>query len=226
MRSIGILSNVKHSCRVYSGSSAAEERLPGWLRMGLKVLGWDSKEAVNIRQANALLQCASSSAVDYERFRDQVGLQNDFRDNHSIQSLHMWMLNRRIGFNQGEEKDAVALQQELFDLYWEDSIARIRKIEGVRELMVNKHLRTAQGYTFKMMKDMDKAIEAFGTEGKQDEGTLKLGQAIWMNVFRADESALDENVERVISYTERNLELLTDMNDDDVLWGRVEWDKI
>ena len=212
--------------RLASGSAAEEKVLPGWLRMGLKVLGWDSKEAVNIRQANALLQCASSSAVDYERFRDQVGLQNDFRDNHSIQSLHMWMLNRRIGFNQGEEKDAVALQQELFDLYWEDSIARIRKIEGVRELMVNKHLRTAQGYTFKMMKDMDKAIEAFGTEGKQDEGTLKLGQAIWMNVFRADESALDENVERVISYTERNLELLTDMKDDDVLWGRVEWDKI
>lgn len=206
--------------------SAAEERLPGWLKMGLKVLGWDSKEAVTIRHANALLNCASSATVDYERFRDRVDLKDDFRDNHSIQSLHMWMLNRRIGFNEGSEKDAVALQQELFDLYWEDSIARIRRIEGVRELMVNKHLRTAQGYTFKMMKDMDKAIEAFGTEEENDEGTLKLGQAIWMNVFRADESTLDENVERVISYTERNLEILTDMKDEDVLWGRVEWKEI
>ena len=44
--------------------------------------------------------------VDCEGF-ETAGLQNDFRDNHSIQSLHTWMLNRRIGFND-DQKDATA----------------------------------------------------------------------------------------------------------------------
>jgi len=224
-----MMHNNSHAVSRVCYGTVAEEKLPGWLKMGLKVLGWDSKEAVAIRRANALLELTSDRGVDYNAFRETVDLKDDFRDNHSIQSLHMWMLNRRIGFTEGNQKDTIALQQELFDLYWEDSIARIRRIEGVRELMVNKHLRTAQGYTFKMMKDMDKAIEAFGTaekETEQEEAELKLGQAIWMNVFRGDESTLDENVERVISYTERNLELLTNMKDEDVLWGRVGWEKI
>ena len=78
--------------------------------------------------------------------------------------------------------------------------------------MVNKHLRTAQGYTFKMMKDMDKAIAAWNL-GKTRRRDVETRTSDLDECVSSNESTLDENVERVISYTERNLELLTDMKD-------------
>lgn len=61
-------------------------------------------------------------------------LADDFRSNHTIYLLHVWMVHRRLIVNDlGKEGNRI--QECLFDEFWEDTSNRIRKL-GIGELSV------------------------------------------------------------------------------------------
>lgn len=61
--------------------------------------------------------------------------------------MHLWFLHKKL-LNDHAQKDASLLvDEELFNIFWEDTICRIRE-QGVYELSVYKNLDKVQQYTW------------------------------------------------------------------------------
>lgn len=74
----------------------------------------------------------------------------NFRSRHALVTMHLWFLHKRLiaaADNQIDPDTALNIQEELFEIFWNDTLCRIRK-EGVREMQVNKSLLQVQQYTF------------------------------------------------------------------------------
>jgi len=180
----------------------------------LDMLGYNSPEALRIRQAESLFQNVEKAAVD-SGIMNALKLEDDFRNTHTMISLHLWLANRRILLETPHDE---LLQQEIFDIFWEDTIGRVRKLK-VKELFVHKQLRTAQGYTFDMQLGLD---EAFASEdGLNDQ---KLGEVLWRSVFREEEGTLDEDVEQLVAYIHRQGDRLAAIDYEEFRWGKFTWE--
>lgn len=73
-----------------------------------------------------------------------------FRSRHALITMHLWFLHKRLiaaSDNRMDPDVALKVQEELFEIFWNDTLCRIRK-EGVREMQVNKSLLQVQQYTF------------------------------------------------------------------------------
>ena len=64
----------------------------------------------------------------------------DFRNRHALLTMHIWFLHKRLISDNIDKENALMLQEELFNMFWDDTTYRIRK-EGVRELLVNKTVK-------------------------------------------------------------------------------------
>ena len=113
------------------------------------------------------------------------------------------------------------LQEELFDILWNDTRARIRA-EGVNELTVNKHLKDAQQLTFLQCTHYDHAFQEFATDDKKR--FEELAGVNWMYVLNKDEEAYNDQVKRLTMYVEYQLVNLLQGVPDDYFWdGRIPW---
>jgi hypothetical protein len=115
-------------------------------------------------------------------------------------------------------------QEELFDILWNDTRARIRA-EGVNELTVNKHLKDAQQLTFLQCTHYDHAFQEFATDDKKR--FEELAGVNWMYVLNKDEEAYNDQVKRLTMYVEYQLVNLLQGVPDDYFWeGRIPWGDI
>lgn len=112
-------------------------------------------------------------------------------------------------------------QEELFDILWNDTRARIRA-EGVNELTVNKHLKDVQQLTFLHLTHYDHAFQEFANDnGKRFE---ELAGAIWIHVLNRDEEAYNDQLKRLAAYVEYQYVNLMQGVPDDYFWeGRIPW---
>lgn len=67
--------------------------------------------------------------------------------------MHLWFLHKRLiskaAHNGMLDTDTcLRIQEELFEIFWNDTLCRLRAQSGVRELSVNKYLMQVQQYTF------------------------------------------------------------------------------
>ena len=113
------------------------------------------------------------------------------------------------------------IQEELFDILWNDTRARIRA-EGVNELTVNKHLKDVQQLTFLHLTHYDHAFQEFSNDdGKRFE---ELAGAIWIHVLNRDEEAYNDQLKRLAAYVEYQYVNLMHGVPDDYFWeGRIPW---
>ena len=116
---------------------------------------------------------------------------------------------------------ALPMQEELFDILWNDTRARIRA-EGVNELTVNKHLKDVQQLTFLHLTHYDHAFQEFtNDDGKRFE---ELAGAIWIHVLNRDEEAYNDQLKRLAAYVEYQYVNLMHGVPDDYFWeGRIPW---
>lgn len=77
-----------------------------------------------------------------------------FRSRHAMVTMHLWFLHKRLiaanvpnGPLLGDHDTALRVQEELFEIFWNDTLCRIRA-EGVREMSVTKSLLQVQQFTF------------------------------------------------------------------------------
>jgi hypothetical protein len=89
------------------------------------------------------------------------------------------------------------IQEELFDIFWDDTQKRIRA-EGVAELTVNKHLTDVQQYTFQHLTHYDHAFTEF--ELKPKARFEELCGLFWIHVLQRDEDFCSDQVQRVAYY--------------------------
>eukprot|EP00591_Stephanopyxis_turris_P000950 CAMPEP_0195521058 /NCGR_PEP_ID=MMETSP0794_2-20130614/17860_1 /TAXON_ID=515487 /ORGANISM="Stephanopyxis turris, Strain CCMP 815" /LENGTH=200 /DNA_ID=CAMNT_0040650519 /DNA_START=422 /DNA_END=1024 /DNA_ORIENTATION=- len=119
--------------------------------------------------------------------------------------MHVWFLHRRLLLSLDDSTDdnlsveernrALLLQEELFDTLWHDTKSRIRA-EGIAELMLNKHLKDVQNYTFRECMSFDHAMEATDAKTRKDD----VGLAVWTYVYGSNEDVRDETVDRMAEY--------------------------
>jgi len=113
------------------------------------------------------------------------------------------------------------IQEELFDILWNDTRARIRA-EGVNELTVNKHLKDVQQLTFLHLTHYDHAFQEFANDdAKRFE---ELAGIIWIHVLNRDEEAYNDQLRRLAAYVEYQYVNLMHGVPDDYFWeGRIPW---
>ena len=116
------------------------------------------------------------------------------------------------------------LQEELFDILWNDTRARIRA-EGVNELTVNKHLKDAQQLTFLHCTHYDHAFQEFADDDpKRFE---EIAGVIWTYVMNKDEEVHSDQLKRLAMYVEYQYVNLLQGVPDSYFWeGRIPWGDI
>lgn len=116
------------------------------------------------------------------------------------------------------------LQEELFDILWNDTRARIRA-EGVNELTVNKHLKDAQQLTFLHCTHYDHAFQEFANDDQKR--FEEIAGIIWTYVLNKDEEAYDDQIKRLVAYVEyQSINLLQGVPDNYFWEGRIPWGSV
>ena len=112
-------------------------------------------------------------------------------------------------------------QEELFDILWNDTRARIRA-EGVNELTVNKHLKDAQQLTFLHCTHYDHAFQEYAKDPKKR--VEELAAAIWVHVLNRDEEGYNDQLRRMSAYVEYQFMNIVLQCPDEYFWeGRIPW---
>jgi len=189
-----------------------------------------SAQQHRIKLASNLFRAAQYQASSPQWYGPKK-IQSDFRPQHAILSMHIWFLHRRLlACSTDEDKESgkhgynLMVQEELFDIFWNDTRSRIRS-SGVNELMVNKHLKDAQQATFLHCTQYDHAFQEFGND--QVKRFEVVCDAVWRHILGGEEDVDDELIRRVGAYVDYQLEnVVYKLPDDYFDDGRIGWGNI
>jgi cytochrome b pre-mRNA-processing protein 3 len=122
-----------------------------------------------------------------------------------------------------DKNQALMIQEELFNILWDDTTCRIRQ-QGVNELMVNKSLLQVQQYTFLHLTHYDHTYTEF--LDKPAERLKELRKVVWQHVLVRDEDAEHRNdhLDRIAWYIESNYQnIVMEWPDEYYRDARVKW---
>lgn len=175
-----------------------------------------------IHTAEAFYQAASRQGAD-PRWFGPGRIARDFRSRHSLITMHIWFLHKRLIADAVDRELALMIQEELFNILWDDTTCRIRQ-QGVGELLVNKHLLQVQQYTFLHLTHYDHAYTEF--LNKPAERLKELRKIVWQHILVRDEEAEHRNdhLDRLAWYVEANYQnIMMDWPDQYYREARVAW---
>ena len=173
-----------------------------------------------ILMGERLFRSAQFRAQD-PRWFTEARLPSEFRPKHALISMHTWFIHKRLIMDTVDPHLALLIQEELFDILWNDTRARIRS-EGVNELTVNKHLKDAQQLTFLYCTHLD---HAFSEHADDDYKRFEeLAAAVWIHVLNRDEDVCNDQLKRIAAYVEYQHENIARGLPDSYFWeGRIPW---
>jgi|UPI000581B288 cytochrome b pre-mRNA-processing protein 3 len=175
-----------------------------------------------IQMAESLFEAATFQASD-PRWYGPAGIGREFRPRHALLTLHLWFLHKRLAADEFDKETALMIQEELFNILWEDTTCRIRQ-QGVNELAVNKNLMKVQQYTFLHLTHYDHAYSAF--LDKPEERLKELRKIVWMHIFVRDAQVerRTDQLDRIAWYIEANYQnIMMDWPDEYYRHARVKW---
>jgi cytochrome b pre-mRNA-processing protein 3 len=117
--------------------------------------------------------------------------------------MHIWFLHKRLILDKADQSLALAIQEELFNILWDDTTCRIRQA-GVQELLVNRNLAQVQQYTFLHLTHYDHAYTEFLDQPAERMDELR--KLVWTHILCRDEEAVDryDQIDRIAWYIEAN----------------------
>lgn len=178
----------------------------------------------NIEMGERLFRAAQLRSNDLHWYVDGR-VSTEFRARHAMLTLHVWFLHKRL-----IKEDSLWLQEELFDILWNDTKSRIRAVDGIHELTVNKHLKDVQQVTFQHCTHLDHATTLpLGTSERFEE----FSAAIWMHILlRRDDSAEDPRIteqvlHRMVAYIEYQYDnIVHQLPKEYFMEGRIAWGEL
>ena len=185
-----------------------------------------------IQYGEQLFRAAQHQAFQSQWFDGPNGLPSSFRPTHALLSLHVWFLHRRLIANPNPEwkEQNLKVQEELFDIFWNDTQARIRAV-GVNELTVNKHLKDAQRATFVHITQYDEAFEKYAHDAEKRFELIC--DAVWRNILMdgmKDEKEMDEDdvddemIRRIGAYVEyQYMNIVHQLPEEYFRQGKIAW---
>lgn len=135
--------------------------------------------------------------------------------------MHLWFLHKRLVTDTRDNHASLLVQEELFDIFWDDTQKRIRE-QGVQELSVNKHLNDVQQYTFQHLTHYDHAFSEF--ELKPKARYEELCGVFWVHVLQRQEDMCSDQVQRMAYYIDTQYNNIMNRLPEDY-WreGRLAW---
>lgn len=137
--------------------------------------------------------------------------------------MHLWFLHKRLVADEIDKDTALMIQEELFNIFWEDTTCRIRQ-QGINELLVNKNLMKVQQYTFLHLTHYDHAFTDF--LDKPEERLKELRRIVWQHIMIRDPEAehLTDHLDRMAWYIESQYQnIILEWPDEYYRKGRVAW---
>ena len=103
------------------------------------------------KMSNLFLSPTKILLYNQSRWYGPGRIPRTFRSRHAMVTMHLWFLHKRLIASNVPNgtltsDQALQVQEELFEIFWNDTLCRIRA-EGVREMSVNKSLLKVQQYT-------------------------------------------------------------------------------
>ncbi|GAX22474.1 hypothetical protein FisN_14Hh090 [Fistulifera solaris] len=175
-----------------------------------------------IRIAELFYLAATRQASD-PRWFGPGRIARDFRSRHALLTMHVWFLHKRLIHDDIDRDRALMIQEELFNILWEDTLCRIRA-EGVTPLLENRSLLKVQQYTFLHLTHYDHAFTEF--LNKPEERLKELRKVIWQHVLVRDEEAehRTDHLNRLAWYVEANYQnIMLHWPNEYYQQGRVAW---
>jgi len=179
-------------------------------------------------------------------------LTEDFRAKHSIFLIHVWIVQRRL-LMPDAGKEGIFVQEAMFDEFWDDTTIRIRKL-GVNELSINKYLKEAQGYSFKLCMELDQAIKTNddlinnnennnnnqnnnnqNNNNNNNNNSIEnvpfevmdtIGGTIWRSVYAKRNEIDEEHTMELAKYVWREHQSIQKINLNDIMLGNVKFGKL
>lgn len=188
-----------------------------------------SGQQLRIDRAERLFRAAEYHAKNpiwYQSGR----LPNEFRPYHSILTMHIWFLHKRLittTLSESENSPSLVdthtahlIQEELFETLWADTRTRIRAQDGIHELTVNKHLKDVQQITFQHCMHYDHAFTFEDPLKRREE----LALAVWTHVCMRNEETYNDFLNRMALYLEWQYQnIMVDLPEHYFWEGRVNW---
>ena len=138
-------------------------------------------------------------------------------------TMHIWLLHKRLIADQSDHDIALKVDEELFNILWDDTTCRIRQA-GVNELAVNKELMKVQQYTFLHLTHYDHAFTEF--LDKPVERLEELRKIIGHHIFVRDPAVKHRNdhLDRIAWYIDANYRnIMHELPDEYYRESRVKW---
>eukprot|EP00527_Entomoneis_sp_CCMP2396_P007611 CAMPEP_0198140332 /NCGR_PEP_ID=MMETSP1443-20131203/3504_1 /TAXON_ID=186043 /ORGANISM="Entomoneis sp., Strain CCMP2396" /LENGTH=296 /DNA_ID=CAMNT_0043802715 /DNA_START=253 /DNA_END=1143 /DNA_ORIENTATION=+ len=113
--------------------------------------------------AENFFQSVTIQANNPQWFAGSSRVTKDFRRQHALLTMHLWFLNKRLLNDTSTKKSkesAFMVQEEMFNIFWEDTLCRIRQ-QGVYEMTVYKNLTKVQQYTWIHLTNYDHVYTEF-----------------------------------------------------------------
>lgn len=161
-----------------------------------------------IEQAERLFRAAQHRASQkYWHVQGRV-CPHEFRAHHGLLTLKIWLLNKRLMLK--NDNSSKLTQEELFDVFWNDTRARIRAQDGISELMVNKHLTDVQQRTFQNCFLLDEGFSLSDENARKSE----IGAVLYNYVYLKKEDVPTMLIMRFVDYIEEEYKNITGINVD------------
>lgn len=147
----------------------------------------------------------------------------EFRPRHAVLTLHIWLLHKRLLADEYDKDTALAVDEELFNILWDDTTCRIRQA-GVYELSVNKHLMQVQQYTFLHLTHYDHCYTEF--LDKPEARLKELREIVWHHWFMSDPAVehRTDHLDRICWYIDANYRnMMHELPDEYYRESRVAW---
>ena len=165
-------------------------------------------------------------------------LTEDFRAKHSIFLIHVWIVQRRL-LMPDAGKEGILVQEAMFDEFWDDTTIRIRKL-GVNELSINKYLKEAQGYSFKLCMELDQAMKINDNSKNVNNDNNKnnnnvdvpfevmdtMGGTIWRSVYAKRNEIDEDHTMELAKYVWREHQSIQKITLKDIMLGNVKFGKL
>ncbi|CAM9874329.1 unnamed protein product [Chrysoparadoxa australica] len=172
------------------------EKYYGWY---YKMFGVFSEKSVRLRKAAALFRVCQEQVI-YPAWTGRGAIGKDFRSQHMLLSLHVWIIHRRMVVERFKDERSyigemtTEIQEYLFEELWEDTRRRMRHL-NVEELMIKKRLQDVQEYTMWAMCKYDDALE-----GEMEEEVVQaLAEAIHKYVYLDKEKGVTSEFALVLA---------------------------
>eukprot|EP00586_Coscinodiscus_wailesii_P009765 CAMPEP_0172512064 /NCGR_PEP_ID=MMETSP1066-20121228/241509_1 /TAXON_ID=671091 /ORGANISM="Coscinodiscus wailesii, Strain CCMP2513" /LENGTH=302 /DNA_ID=CAMNT_0013291701 /DNA_START=73 /DNA_END=981 /DNA_ORIENTATION=- len=180
-----------------------------------------SGQQSRIERGERLFRAAERRAMD-RTWYTKGRLSPSFRSYHAVLTMHVWLLHKRLILDKISPDTSLMVQEELFDIFWNDTLIRIRA-EGITEMLVNKHLKDVQQVTLQHCVHYDHAFTFSDPVRRREEVAL----AVWKHVLLENEEAYNDQINRLAIYVEWEYDnIVCQLPEEYWREGRIAWGDI